>query len=548
MASVIDELVVILGLDASQFTDAQKKAIADLKRTKEDAAAYAKEMKASGKVAAEFYGQIKSEALSLIAVLVGANSIEKFVAGTVTTLADVGRIATVMGQATPDVIAVGMAVARINGNAKEAQSSMLALSQTMERWALFGEAPKNFRRGAGFVGISVNDTPLQVLQKFATWSQGKNPKLVETIGGDLGLNQDLIYETIRGRKQFDADIATSYKNAPSQGDIQEAQNLQGAFAHLGQAMGGFARRILFAADKAWDLAGALNKIADNITNTPLWPTRSGYDDPMQDVRQTYSRSISTAGRLHEDVTDAMAQSQKYAAKAAKETGGAKAGDEYRAAHYRNIAHMAAIQEQHFAQAAVSAATKWRSLSPATAPEDSAGAAAQRGDVQQLLAAGFTREQARGILAGIKAEGGDPNILNATATHGAFIGQWRGPRLAALRAKYGNHPTRAQQMAFLIDEMTNPTNPEYQAERKAGFMGFANDTTAEATMRDYLTSVMRPAAGLAGDLSRGAQALTEINIDTINVNAPNATNAKDIAKGIHKALASQIATQANSGPS
>ena len=104
------------------------------------------------------------------------------------------------------------------------------------------------------------------------------------------------------------------------------------------------------------------------------------------------------------------------------------------------------------------------------------------------------------------------------------------------------------MAFLIDEMTNPTNPEYQAERKAGFMGFANDTTAEATMRDYLTSVMRPAAGLAGDLSRGAQALTEINIDTINVNAPNATNAKDIAKGIHKALASQIATQANSGPS
>ena len=67
-----------------------------------------------------------------------------------------------------------MAVERIGGNAQAAQQSMLGLSQAMERYSRFGEASLEFKRGLGMIGAGPNDTPLQVLQKFAAGARARS--------------------------------------------------------------------------------------------------------------------------------------------------------------------------------------------------------------------------------------------------------------------------------------------------------------------------------------------------------------------------------------
>ena len=176
---------------------------------------------------------IKDQVLGLIAVLVGAKDMGAFIGKTADDSRPwAGWPKVVMGQRTPDLIAISMAVERIGGNAQGAQQSMLGLSQVMSRWRTFGIYPgQEWMNAMGFIGgnpAKGGDTPLQILQKFASWAETQKDKTnVETIGQQLGFNQDLINEAMRGRAQVDQDVAQSYKlGIPTDDDIKKLQALQ----------------------------------------------------------------------------------------------------------------------------------------------------------------------------------------------------------------------------------------------------------------------------------------------------------------------------------
>lgn len=239
MAVVIDELIVKLGLDPSEFTKGQAEAVESFKKTQDGAKKAASEMEADGKQAGRFYSNIKSEALSLIAVLVGAKDIAGFLKNTVTDLSAVGRIAAIMGVAAPDVMAVSMAVERLTGNGAAAKQSMLGLSQVMAGWKLNQLPSFQFRQAFGFIGGNVGDDPLTILQKFADFAEKAkgDPARVYKLGGELGLDPDLIQELMQGKRQFGTDLADSYKNGiPTDADIKKVQGLQKAFFELAQSL------------------------------------------------------------------------------------------------------------------------------------------------------------------------------------------------------------------------------------------------------------------------------------------------------------------------
>jgi hypothetical protein len=62
MPNVIDSLVILLDLDPSKFNEGQKKALDQLKKTKDSAAGTAKDLESSGKQAAAFFDHIASSA------------------------------------------------------------------------------------------------------------------------------------------------------------------------------------------------------------------------------------------------------------------------------------------------------------------------------------------------------------------------------------------------------------------------------------------------------------------------------------------------------
>lgn len=90
MATIIDALVVTLGLDPSGFKKGQSEVNEGLKKTKDEADKTAKDMEAAGKRAASFFGSIRTELLALVGVTLSAQGIKMFVSNLTSDLMRLG--------------------------------------------------------------------------------------------------------------------------------------------------------------------------------------------------------------------------------------------------------------------------------------------------------------------------------------------------------------------------------------------------------------------------------------------------------------------------
>ncbi|HEJ7990252.1 TPA: hypothetical protein SMI27_000890 [Serratia liquefaciens] len=90
MATIIDALVVTLGLDASGFKKGQEETKESLDKTRKNSEQTAKDMEAAGKRAASFFGSIRTELLALVGVTLSANGIKNFITSTANSLQQLG--------------------------------------------------------------------------------------------------------------------------------------------------------------------------------------------------------------------------------------------------------------------------------------------------------------------------------------------------------------------------------------------------------------------------------------------------------------------------
>lgn len=81
MATIIDALVVTLGLDATGFNKGQKEVKGGLDDTRKKADQAAKDMEAAGKRAASFFGSIRTELLALVGVTLSVQGFKNFITG-----------------------------------------------------------------------------------------------------------------------------------------------------------------------------------------------------------------------------------------------------------------------------------------------------------------------------------------------------------------------------------------------------------------------------------------------------------------------------------
>lgn len=113
--------------------------------------------------------------------------------------------------------------------------------------------------------------------------------------------------------------------------------------------------------------------------------------------------------------------------------------------------------------------------------------------------GYSSAQARGIAAGVSAESANnPSAVNPTS--GAMgLGQWLGPRQRELVKRYGDKPTKRQQLEFL--------HYEFQGGDHGGKSVLAKKDPS-AVLESYIRDFMRPAEGYEtnSDIQRGREAL------------------------------------------
>lgn len=264
-ANIIDEFVVAFGLDPESFDKGQKKVLDDLKKLKQQAGQNAKDLEQEGKRGAEYFAQMKKEALGLFATLVGANGIKNFAANTTNDFAAMGRAAERMGMSASKIAQFQNVIVRNGGSAASARAELEALQRQMTEWKLTGNTGN--RGFFSMFGADPSDDPIKIMEKFAKWAQTVNPQTANVVGSAIGLDPETIDQLIKGQKAFSAEMERSRKlGVPTDDQIKKAQELQKAWFNLKQAVTGDAQALL--EDLSPALVTILNAVAKGIEQFP----------------------------------------------------------------------------------------------------------------------------------------------------------------------------------------------------------------------------------------------------------------------------------------
>ncbi|MGO1107036.1 transglycosylase SLT domain-containing protein [Klebsiella quasipneumoniae] len=132
-ATVIDALLITLGLDTSDFRKGQKDVSDDLKKQREDAKNTAKEMAEQGKKAASFFSSIKTELLALTGVTVTAGGLMSFVKSTTSGLMELSVQAKALGMTAKELDGVGKAAEAAGSSVEKINAALQGFQSAKEQ-------------------------------------------------------------------------------------------------------------------------------------------------------------------------------------------------------------------------------------------------------------------------------------------------------------------------------------------------------------------------------------------------------------------------------
>ena len=214
-ATVIDALLVTLGLDTSDFRKGQKDVSDDLKKQREDAKKTAKEMAEQGKKAASFFSSIKTELLALTGVTVTAGGLMSLVKNTTSSLMDLSIQSKALGMTARELDGFGKA-AESAGSSFERITAALQGFQAAKQGSLFGDTSSPIFSGMRMLTALTGDT-FDVYSKDAkslarsyleSLRKVKDPNIRRQIGAMGGFDDATIQRNQEGRFLPDVDRLT----------------------------------------------------------------------------------------------------------------------------------------------------------------------------------------------------------------------------------------------------------------------------------------------------------------------------------------------------
>lgn len=134
MATVLDALVVTLGLDAKAFKRGAAETDESLKQTREETARTAREMEERGKQAAMFFSKVRNEALALLAVFTAGMGLKSFVSNTIESTASLSRMSENLNMSAKDLAEWQLAAKNAGGSVEGITNQ---LKESAEQVAIF---------------------------------------------------------------------------------------------------------------------------------------------------------------------------------------------------------------------------------------------------------------------------------------------------------------------------------------------------------------------------------------------------------------------------
>lgn len=271
--NVIDEFVVKLGFDPTDFNKGRKAAEEEAKRTRDEMRKTARESEGIAKATANQINRITRELLLFFGVLTGARGIQQFVEQLTEANAQLGRVSTQLSESPQRMYAWGAAAERVGGSVATTSATFERLGRALHDFHYNAKLlPEEFSRIQAEAGRPIRtengiDVFLQDTAAALKEIAKTNPSRAFFLAEGLGIDP----ATTRVMIQYGAAIGDYLKEleksvGPTDEAIKAAQRLQGTVAKLQQEFAQFASVLVSK------LQPVLERIVNKITE---WFEKNG---------------------------------------------------------------------------------------------------------------------------------------------------------------------------------------------------------------------------------------------------------------------------------
>jgi len=547
MATIIDSLLVKLGLDSSEFNAGKSKVDKGLKDTGSEADKAGAKLKKTGKDGAEGFENVAKSAVKFLALLGGTMAVKRFAEQMIESSAALDRFSKNLGDSANTVSAWSNAAELAGGTAEGLQGTMDMLSKSQTELQLTGQSgliPYFSALGMSLADTQgkarpVNDLLLELADRFSKMDR----TTANNMGRMMGIDQGTMQLLLKGRSEVELMIRRQKEyGAVTKQQAEESSRLKLAMTDSRQSFEAFGRELLSAATPALEkmfaifadfgawvrenkefvqtfltiiavgLAGiAAATIPINLTVVAVLALAAAIAALWQDY-QTWKRGgdsfidwgkwepgFKLAGNAIRWLKDALGDIIYRAIAAADVLAAVFAGD-WKRAKFAAGEFISGNGKKYGEEVPTPAAT------PGTSTTGAAGAATggsgQAAAMAYFQAQGWSKEQAAGLAANISRESNFNPAAVGDNGKAYGIGQWHPDRQAEFKKRFGKDiqgSTLEEQMAFMQYELTQGN------ERKAGNILRGTTGAAEAAAA-VSTHYERPADKAGEAAKRGQLAL------------------------------------------
>ena len=268
MATVIDSLLIELGLDTSKFDAAQKKSVEELRKFDEQAQKTAKNTQQGAKNTGDGFAKTRDALLSLGIALVGFKGFTQFVGNMTTGNAALGRNANLLSMSARELDAWGGVLKSVGGDLESFQSSVQAMQQGIANIKLGDSAILTpLARLGALNAVDLNKGTVDIYKlsdALKAFREANGEQLTYSLAQQIGLSKEMFMVMEQGSDAVRKLYNENYKlSGITEQNTKEAQKFQAQLGLLGQSLSGAKNAIM---DQLYPALSALSQATTYMVN------------------------------------------------------------------------------------------------------------------------------------------------------------------------------------------------------------------------------------------------------------------------------------------
>lgn len=255
MATIIDSLLVKLGLDSSEFNAGKNKVDKGLKDTGNEADKTGAKLKKTGKDGAEGFGNVAASAAKFLALIGGTMAVKRFIEQTVESSAALDRLSKNLQENVSTVSAWSNSAELAGGSAEGLQGTLDMLSKSQTELQLTGQSQLIPYFSA--LGVSIADASGKarsggdVLLDLSDRFSKMDRTTANNMGRMMGIDQGTMNLLLKGRSEVELLVKRQKEyGAVTKQQAEESSRLKRAMTESRQSFEAFGRQLLSAATPA----------------------------------------------------------------------------------------------------------------------------------------------------------------------------------------------------------------------------------------------------------------------------------------------------------